>query len=297
MNLMKHRKLWYFLSLAFIVPGTIALVLWGVKPSIDFTGGSKMDLGGTTDTAKVREMAEKNGLVAVTVQKTGENSVSLRFKEIDEAKHKEVLPKLKEGIGGNIEERSFETVGPSISKELTRNSFIAVAVASLIIIVYIAISFRKVPYPAKSWEFGVAAVLAILHDALLLIGIFAILGHYWGVEIDPLVITAILTVIGFSVHDTVVIFDRIREKLIKKGSEDFEGVVNESVLDMLPRTLNTSYLAWVILFILFIFGGTTIRWFVFALVVGIVSGTYSSILNASPLLITWQEFKKKHNLK
>lgn len=294
MNIMKYRKLWYFISLALIVPGTLALIFWGLKPSIDFTGGTKMELGGVSDTVKVREVAEKNGLEAVTVQKIGTNDVTLRFKEISDAKHKEITSKFKEELGESVEELSFETVGPVISAELTRNSFVAVGFSSLVIIIYIAISFRKVPYPAKSWEFGVGAVLATLHDALLLVGVFAILGHFYNIEIDPLIITAILTVIGFSVHDTIVIFDRIRENLIKKGSDDFEAVVNDSVVEMLHRTLNTSFLAWLILLVLFIFGGATIRWFVFALVIGILSGTYSSILNASPLLVTWQDIKKKY---
>lgn len=291
MNLMKHRNLWYILSLIFIIPGTISLFLWGVRPSIDFTGGSKMELRGIHDTDRVVESATKGGLETVVAYQVGDDGVALKFKEINEAKHKEVLASMKKDLGEGIEEVSFETVGPSISEELTRNSFIAIGLASLVIIVYIAISFRKVPYPAKSWEFGVGAVLATLHDALFMVGIFSILGHYYDVEIDPLIITAILTVIGFSVHDTIVIYDRIRENLIKKGTDSFEAIVNLSVLEMLPRTLNTSYIAWVTLFVMYVFGGSSIRWFSFALMLGIISGTYSSILNASPLLVTWQKFK------
>jgi len=169
--------------------------------------------------------------------------------------------------------------------------------ALIVIVAYIGYSFRKVPKPANSIEFGVAAIIALLHDALVVLGVFSILGHFYHVEVDPLFITAILTVIGFSVHDTIVIFDRIRENLIKGSYSDFEGTVAVSVYEMLPRTINTSFLVWVILLILYIFGGVTIKYFVLALLIGILSGTYSSILNASPLLVTWQDFKKKRKAK
>lgn len=294
MNPIKYRKYFYVLSLAFLISGVIALSLWGLKPSIDFTGGSRMELKGISDTVRAKDLAENAGLENVVVQKVGSDSVGLRFKEIDEAKHKETLGKMKKELGNGVTEVSFETVGPTISAEITRNAFLAVFLASLVIVVYIAISFRKVPYPAKSWEFGIAAIIALLHDTLIVLGVFSFLGHFANVEVDPLFITALLTVIGFSVHDTIVIFDRIRENLIRKGGDDFEETVNTSVVEMLPRTLNTTFLVWIILVILLLFGGTTIRYFVLALVVGIFSGTYSSILNASPLLVTWQNFKKKH---
>jgi preprotein translocase subunit SecF len=293
MNLIQHRRIWYMISLLLIIPGTIALLAWGLKPSIDFTGGSRMELKGVTDVNKAKESATAGGFQEVIAQKVGSDGVSLRFKEVDDAKHKEGLAKLKADLGEGVNEVSFETVGPSVSKEITQRAFTSVGLASLVIILYIAISFRKVPYPANSWEFGVAAVIAILHDVLLVTGIFAILGHFFNVEVDPLFMTALLTVIGFSVHDTIVIFDRIRENLIKKGSGDFEEVVNQSVIEMLPRDLSTSFLVWIMLLALLLFGGSTIRYFVLALVIGILSGTYSSILNASPLLVTWQDVKKK----
>lgn len=296
MNLMKHRKIWYTISLLIIIPGFFALIFWGLKPSIDFTGGSKLEIRGITETQKAKEFADKNGLENTTVQKIGDEGVSLRFKEIDENKHKELRDKLGE-LGEGVQELSFETVGPTISQDITRKAFIAVALASLIIIIYVAYSFRRVPKPTNSWEFGVTAVIALLHDTIVVVGVFSILGHYFNVEVDPLFITALLTVIGFSVHDTIVIYDRIRENLIRKGSEDFERIINLSVVEMLPRTLNTTFLVWAILLILLLLGGSTIKYFVLALVIGIFSGTYSSILNATPLLITWQNIKKRRSKK
>lgn len=295
MKLMQKRKIWYSISALFIVPGLLAIIFWGLKPSIDFTGGSRMELTGISNVDKAQTFGEESGLSSIIVQKIDDNGVSLRFSEINEEKHQEIKGTITDMLGEGVTEVAFETVGPTISGETTRNAFFSVALAALIIIVYVAISFRKVPKPASSWEFGIAAIAALAHDTIIVVGAFAILGKFMNVEVDPLFITGLLTVIGFSVHDTIVIFDRIRENLIKKGATEFEDVVNLSVYEMLPRTINTTFLVWAILLILMLFGGTTIRYFVLTLVIGIAAGTYSSILNASPLLVTWQEFKKKRS--
>lgn len=291
MNLIKFRKYWYILSLVIIIPGTISLAIWGLKPSIDFTGGTQIEFSGTTNKAKVEALARADNIDNFTVT-TSNNSLIFRTKTVDVEKEKKLKNDVESQIPGAKEIR-IDTVGPSISQEITRNAFIMTALASLVIVIYIAIMFRKVPKPANSWEFGAAAVIALLHDALVLLGIFSILGHFFNVEVDPLFITAVLTVIGFSVHDTIVIFDRIRENLVRGSYPDFETAVSVSVYEMLPRTINTSFLVWVILLVLYFFGGATIKYFVLALLIGVFSGTYSSILNASPLLVTWDRFKAK----
>ena len=171
--------------------------------------------------------------------------------------------------------------------------FEAVVVASILIVLFIAYSFRSVPKPASSLKFGICAIIALLHDVLVLLGVFSILGHFFHVEVDSLFLTAILTVIGFSVHDTIVVFDRIRENLRRLGGEHFENVVNASILQTLSRSVNTSMTVILVLFTLLLFGGESIRWFIVALLVGVISGTYSSIFNASPLLVLWHEFAKK----
>ncbi len=295
MNLIALRKWWYILSLIIIIPGTISLALWGLRPSIDFTGGSQIEFSGTKDKVKLEQIARDTKITDFTVVVSGD-SLILRTKHVDDAKQKALKIAVERDIKGAKETR-IDTVGASISEEITRNSFILVAVASLVIVGFIAFSFRRVPKPANSLEFGVTAIIGLLHDALVVLGIFSLLGHFFGVEVDPLFITAILTVIGFSVHDTIVIFDRIRENLIKGSYSSFEQAVSASVYEMLPRTLSTSFLVWVILLILYIFGGESIRYFVLALVIGIFSGTYSSILNSSPLLVTWENYKKKRALK
>src|SRR6185369_15960728 len=177
------------------------------------------------------------------------------------------------------------------------NAFKAILVASLLIVLYIAWSFRSVPKPVSSWRFGVCAIIALLHDVLVLLGIFAILGHFWHVELDNLFVTAVLTVIGFSVHDTIVVFDRIRENLRRTSGSPFAQVVNDSILQTLVRSLNTSLTAILVLFTLLLFGGITIKWFVVALLIGIVSGTYSSIFNAAPLLVLWDELDAKRRAR
>lgn len=291
MDLIKYRKWWYILSLVIIIPGTLSLAIWGLRPSIDFTGGTQIEFSGTTDKATLETIAKDTKIENFTVTLSG-NTLIFRTKTVDLEKQKTLIASVQAKIAGAKETR-IDSVGPSISKELTRNVLIMTIAACLVIIAYIAIMFRRVPKPANSWEFGAAAVIALLHDALVVLGIFSILGHFYNVEVDPLFITAILTVIGFSVHDTIVIFDRIRENLVRGSYPDFEKTVSVSVYEMLPRTINTSFLVWVILLVLFFFGGTSIKYFVLALLIGIFSGTYSSILNASPLLVTWEEFKAK----
>lgn len=293
MNLMKYRNWFYIVSAIFVSLGIIAIVLWGLLPSIDFTGGSKIELRGTNNKDKAYEFADKNELNGAVVQPIGDDGLSIRFEEISEEKHREITEKISDFFGAGVTEVGFETVGPTISREITRNAFILVGLASLVIILYIAYSFRRVPKPVSSWEFGMMAIVALFHDAVIVIGAFAFLGEFFKVEVDPLFVTGVLTVISFSVHDTVVIFDRIRENLIKRGASNLEETVNLSILEMIPRTITTSFLVWAILLILFLFGGTTIRYFVLTLLIGVIVGAYSSPLVAAPLLITWQEFKDK----
>jgi preprotein translocase subunit SecF len=180
-------------------------------------------------------------------------------------------------------------VGPTIGNELKQKAVLAIILACVMIVIYISYSFRKVPKPASSFRFGISAIVALIHDVLVVVGLFAILGYFWHVEIDTLFVTALLTVIGFSVHDTIVVFDRIRENLPRYLSRKFEEVADISITQTLARSLNTSLTVVFVLLALLLFGGESIRWFVVALLVGIISGTYSSIFNATALLTWWEE--------
>jgi len=289
-NIIKYRKWWYLLSFIIILPGIISLALYGLRLSVDFTGGTIIEIEGTNDKTKIEEITKKANFENVTITENNNNLV-IRSKVVTEENHKKFktdLNKIK-----NVKEIRIETVGPSISKEITQRAFISIFLSSILIVLYLAYTFRKVPKPANSWTFGTTAVAGILHDALALLGIFSILGVLFNIEVDPLFITAVLTVIGFSVHDTVVIYDRIRENLIKGTSESFSEVVNRSIVEMLGRDLSTSFLAFIIVFILYLFGGDSIKYFVLTLVIGILLGTYSSIFNSASLLVTWQNYKDK----
>ncbi len=297
-NIVKNRKWYYLISLLVIIPGLISLILFGLRLSIDFTGGSRIAyrLSNKADDRIISEIRsifiyEK---VTISTLASSKNEVFLRTSPIDEKKNTVIFNKLKEK-SSNIKQESFETIGPTIGTETTKKAFISVIISSFLILLYIAISFRKVPKPTSSWRFGVATIIALLHDVLVLVGIFSILGHFFHVEIDSLFITALLTVMGFSVHDTVVVFDRVKENLERSGSMAFGKVVNESILQTFVRSLNTSLTALLVLFTLLLFGGESIRWFVVALLIGIASGTFSSIFNAAPLLVTWHEWMIRKN--
>ncbi len=296
MNIIKYRNWFFGLSLLVIIPGVIALFTWGLKLGIDFQGGTLWEIK-FLDTAKVKgsinpndvkDFLFQNGAEVAQVSTTGEKSVLTRLKVSDEAKIAELKTKLADKFG-KTEDVRLETVGPVISKELTQKAMLAVGISILAIVLYITWAFRKVPKPTSSLAFGICTIVALVHDVIVVVGIFAILGHFAGIEIDSLFITALLTVIGFSVHDTIVVFDRIRENLKKHPDQSFEEVVNHSLTQTLGRSLTTSLTVIFVLLALFLFGGASIKSFVLALLIGIVSGTFSSIFNASPLLVVWSK--------
>lgn len=294
MNIIGKKNLYFLVSLIFIIPGIVSLVLWGLNLGIDFTGGSKLEV--RSERLEVRgsenriiDIFRNQNIEIKSIQKSDAGLI-IRTKPLDEKIHQ----KLKEDLEKEkISELSFQTIGPTIGRETTDNAFKALGLASILIVLYITWSFRKVPKPASSFRFGICAIIALLHDVLVVVGIFSFLGHFLKIEIDSLFVTALLTIIGFSVHDTIVVFDRIRENLIKLGSTNFSSTVNESILQTLNRSLTTSLTVVLVLISLLLFGGETIRWFVVALLIGIISGTYSSIFNAAPLLVLWQELKSK----
>lgn len=299
-DILGKRRLYYFFSLLVIVPGLISLGLYGMKLSIDFTGGSRMTFVSKNniqnkDIDSLKQIISSEKGIVASVQKL-ERTVIIRTAPFNEKQNAQVIEKIT-GKKLSLKEESFETVGPTIGKETTLNALKATGIAAFLILLYIAWSFRKVPKPASSWRFAVCTIIALLHDALVVLGVFSLFGHFLGVEIDSLFVTAVLTVIGFSVHDTIVVFDRIRENLLKTTGKPFEQIVNDSILQTLGRSLNTSITALLVLFSLLLFGGQSIHWFAMALFIGIASGTYSSIFNAAPLLVTWNEWDKKRKNK
>lgn len=295
------KKNWYFvLSLLIVIPGMITLIFYGLNLSIDFTGGSRLTISFPKNVERktvsgLKQLLKDNN-VKVSTAEISDKSVLIRTSPMNQKQNAKFISDLSKKFK-DAKESQFETIGPTIGAETTTNAIKAVIFASILIILYITWSFRSVPKPASSFRFGICAIIALIHDILVVVGIFAILGRFFNVEVDSLFVTALLTVMGFSVHDTIVVFDRIRENLKRMMGTSFSQIVNESILQTLDRSLNTSLTVILVLFALLLFGGETIRWFVVALLVGIISGTYSSIFNASPLLVFWHELSKKKNNK
>lgn len=290
-DIIGRRNIYFLISGLMILPGLIGLAIWGMKLGIDFTGGSLVEvrLGSNPASAQVRSVFVDAGLTDVSVI-TGSTTDALgktyliRTKTIDAGTKSDLLAKLGSAYGPLTEDR-FESVGPVIGRETATNAFLAVIGASVLILLYLSYAFRQVPNP---WRYGACAVFALLHDVVLVVGLWSILGQLFGLEVDALFVTAILTVVGFSVHDTIVVFDRIRENVSRFPGEMFERIVNFSVNQTLDRSINTSLTVILTLTALLLLGGATIRGFVLVLLVGIVSGTYSSIFNASCLLVVWE---------
>jgi len=290
------KKIWWFIiSGIIILPGILSLIFWHLNFGIDFKGGTMLELKTPNSNVKVEELKETLkplNLPGLSIITTNENTFIIKTAPID----KEIVDKIKEEVKkkyGDTEEIRFESVGPVVGKDLKTKAIWAVTLACFFIILYIAFAFRNIPKPYSSFKFGISAIVALIHDILIVVGTFSIIGHFFGYEVDGYFITALLTVLGFSVHDTIVVFDRIRENLRRLPGADFEAVANESIVQTLGRSISTSLTVVLTLLALFLIGGQSIKPFVLALLIGITTGTYSSIFNATPLLVIWERRKLK----
>ncbi len=288
MNIVKHRYIYFAISLIVIIPGVVSLLMWGLPAGIDFTGGSLLEIHFNStlpETDSVVDILHEFGFADAQVQTAGSNKLIIRTKAMDESTLSSILNEFKSQFNADLGLDRFESVGPTIGKEVARRAAGAVGLAALGILIYITYAFRGV---AHAFRYGVAAILAMLHDVIVVLGVEAILGHFLGWEADALFLTALLTVIGFSVHDSIVVFDRIRENEKIHRKEPYETIVNMSIVQTLARSINTQLTVMFTLLSLFLFGGSTIRHFVLILLIGVFSGTYSSIFNASPILVVWE---------
>jgi len=298
-QIIKHKKIYFLFSGSLILAGIISLALFGARFSRDFQGGSFMELQFNKKEVFPKEIFE-NKFQEVGIQKVmvefikNKKMVNLEFETVTEEKHQQILESLKKELNQDqdLEELRFETIGPIMGQEFKNKTIWAIILACLAIIIYVAYAFRKVSEPVASWKYGITAVIALVHDVFITFSIFIILGKIFKVEIDALFITALLTVLGYSVNDTLVVFDRIRENLIKADYNSFEDCVNQSVNQTMRRSLFTSLTTVLVLSAILILGGETIFWFILALTCGILIGTYSSIFLASPLLVVWEKWKK-----
>ena len=286
-DFLRHKKIYLSFIIVLSLASLSSLIVFGLKPGIDFTGGSILEIEYTGDRPSnqaIEGALEGLDLGLASLQLSGEKGVIITMKAIDESLHQEVLGKLGPET---VEENRFESVGSVIGKELKQKTITLILVSLLAIVLYIALAFRRVQRPVKSWQYAVSSLACLAHDVLIPLGVFAVLGKFFGVEISIAVVTALLTVVGCSINNVIVVFDRIRENTIKGSGLTFDDTVNKSINQTLGRCLNTSFAYLLPLFAIFFFGGETLKYFSLALIIGIVAGTYSSIFLASPVLVSW----------
>ncbi len=285
-EIIKRRKIYLSFSLLLILGSLLSLIFFGLRLGIDFTGGSLIEvefMEGRPSNDQIKEKLNDLDLGQINLQPTGENGLILRLKNLDEATHQEILSKINP-----VEEERFESIGPVIGSELKRKALWAIGLALLAIIIYIAWAFRKVSKPVASWQYGLVAIAALFHDVFITLGFFSILGEIKQIEIGLPLVAAFLTILGYSVNNSIVIFDRARENLLKTDWKDFTETINLSINQSISRCLNTALTTLFVLLAIFLLGGETIKYFSLALIIGIIIGTYSSIFITSPLIVLWQ---------
>ena len=294
MRLLNYYKYLFAFSGLILVAGIVSLAVFGLKLGIDFKGGtvSEIEFNQTFDQDKVRSVLDADEIKNYQLQLTGEKGLIIRTESLEKEQHDKINADIKAQVGEFTEKR-FDSFGPTVGEELKKKAIYQLLLVSLGIVIYIAYAFRKVNRPMTSWQFGISAIISLLHDLLIVLGIFSLLGHFYNVEIDSLFVTAMLTVLGFSVHDTIIVFDRIRENLRVYAGQSTEFIVNHSISQTLVRSLNTSLTVLFVLLAMLFFGGETIRFFVLALFIGIAAGTYSSIFVAAPMLVLIQGWRNR----
>ena len=302
-RIIQNRNKFFIFSTILVVMSILSLAIWGLKLGIDFTGGSLLEVHVSNDynlsAQNVSNLIKQKmpDIGEVRVQPT-EDGFLLRMKSLSEEEHQEVLAVLQKSVAktgrDRLVEKRFESIGPIIGQELKTKALWAIGLSLIVIILFVAIAFRKVSKPVQSWKYGIGAIIALTHDVLIVIGVFSVLGHFFlGFEADILFVTALLTILGYSVNDTIVVYDRTRENLIYNPQQTFEDTINKSVNETVARSINTGLTTLFVLLALYFLGGATIKNFVLALMIGTVIGTYSSIFIASPLLVVWQKLKKR----
>ncbi len=295
MHIIQQRKYAYTFSLMMTVLSVIVIGVWGLRFGIDFKGGTLLEVQFMVDPApevkQLTEVLEPIGLQSLTIQPTENNAVLLRYLSSDENANDQVLEKLQ-GLDSEVKQLRTNFIGGSVSGQIKKNAIMGILLAVIGIALYIAWAFRKVSAPVTSWEYGLGAIIALGHDILVTIGVFAVLGKFYGIEVGVPFIAALLTILGYSVNDTIVVYDRIRENLLREhGKANFEEVVNRSLNQTLGRSVNTSMTVIITLLAITLFGGESIRYFSLAILVGVTFGTYSSIYVASALLVTRYKMK------
>lgn len=286
----------FFFSLAVFAVSLIALITYGLNFGVDFKGGSVIEIQFSNNRPSIEELVDvlKNtaGLVdkELSISPTGEKGFIIRTDVLSESEHQNVLAQLKSVFkDSGVTEQRFDSVGPVVGRELRNKSIMAIAIMLVAIMGYIALVFRKLSKTLSLWVMNMATVVGLLHDIVIPLGLFAVLGHFYGVQIGAIFVAAILTILGYTVSDKVVIFDRVRENILRGSREDLGTIVHQSVMQTLVRSINNTLTVLLSSLAIFLFGGESIKYFALALIVGIFLGAYSSIFVASPLLVWWNK--------
>jgi len=284
----KTYKIMFWFSISLVILATVTVSVLGLRLGVDFKGGSVVELEFVNGRPEIKAIQESLfDFKDLLLTPSGSNGLIIRTGELSEQNHQLLLNDLKKAFpSSGVEERKFDSVGPFIGNELKNKSIIAIILVLLGVIIYIAIVFRKLSGVLPGWAMGLSAIVALVHDIVIPIGAFALLGYFYGVEISAVFVAAVLTVLGYSVSDTVVVFDRVRENVLRRGSkDDFGAVVHKSIMQTLTRSLNTTFTTLLSLIAIYLFGGESIKYFSLAMIMGIFLGAYSSIFVASPLLV------------
>ncbi len=322
-DLIQYKKFTFLFSGTVFLVAVVALIAYGLKPGLDFTGGSLLEIsfaGERPETTAMEDALRPLNLGVMVIQPTKEKNMILKMRFISEAEHQQILGTIRTVFGKeasapvtivteggeeltgaafgakalpDILEERIETIGPSISSQLRSRSFVMLLAVNVAILLFVAYAFRRVSKPVASWKYGLSTIIALIHDVVITAGVFAFLGKYRGVEVDVPFVVALMTILGYSVNDTIVVFDRIRENLIRYRGQAFGAVVSRAVQETLARSINTSLTILLVLVALYIFGGLSIHYFALALIIGIGFGTYSSVFVASAILVAWEEWRQK----
>lgn len=297
MTIVKYRKIFFVFSAVLLVVSALAIGFYGLNLGTDFTGGTLLEIkypSGRPDLTVVQEAVKKLDLGNVLVQPTGDKSYTLKLKNITEVEKNSLFESLTLGGESFFTSERLSDIGPTLGQELRNKGLIAVTLVIVLIIIYIAFVFRQVSkHYVKSWKYGVTAIIALAHDIIISAGAMALAGHFLGGEADALFLTALLTILGLSINDTIVVFDRIRENLHRHPNVKFEEVVGISIRETYERSINTTIVIVVTLVALLLFGPTSTYFFALIMLVGMVAGTYSSISIASNLLVSWEKLGRK----
>ncbi len=299
MFVVNHRKIFYAISAILVIGSLFAVAVYGLNFGIDFKGGSILEVeypaGRPTQVALEEALAPLE--LKASVRSTGETGYIIRMKSLSEPERVSLTQAVSFNGTQKIEEKRFDSIGPLLGNESAKKSFASIAIVIIAIVLFIAFAFRKVSEPVSSWKYGIIAIVALVHDVIVPTGVFAVLGHFKGYEIDSLFVTALLVVLGFSVHDTIVVFDRVRENLKINRTygkkQTFEQIVGNSISQTFTRSINTSLTVFLSLIVLYFVGGPATQHFTLALIIGIVAGTYSSIFLGSPLLVTMEKWQSR----